>query len=60
MTRFVYLLLSKMLFRFKLVYISSQHPNIRLTMEKGVDGKLAFFYVLVNNIHLMYGPEGNS
>ena len=49
MTRFVYLLLSKILFRFKLVYISSQHPNIRFTMEKEVDGKLVFFDVLVNN-----------
>ena len=30
-------------------YFNSQHPNIRFTMEKEVDGKLVFFDVLVNN-----------
>ena len=30
-------------------YINSQHPNIRFTMEKEVDNKLAFLDVLVNN-----------
>ena len=30
-------------------YINSQHPNIRFTMEREVDNKLAFLDVLVNN-----------
>ena len=30
-------------------YINSQHPNIRFTLDKEVDNKLAFLDVLVNN-----------
>ena len=30
-------------------YINSQHPNIRFTMEKEVNRKLAFLDVLISN-----------
>jgi len=32
-------------------YINSQHPNIRLTMEKGIDHVLSFVDVLIDNTH---------